>query len=309
MPNEASQANQRILVGYGYGIAAATMWGMYLAFAREGVNDGLTPADSTLIRFVAAGTIMAVWLVRHDPGQLAGVGWTRGAILACLAGPPFILISVGGYMFAPLSHGAVALPSSSTLFSILVATIVLKESLSLSRTVGLFVMIFALVLLASGNNNDAMPGAWRGDLLFVTAGALWAVYSLLLKKWSIGGMASTAAVCVISACVFTPYFLIFETFDRILALSPTMLVAQVLVQGVLTGVGAIVCFGACIQRIGVGRAALFIAIVPAVALLVGIPLTQEYPTTPEWIGAILATLGLMIALDVFKFQGKTAPRG
>jgi drug/metabolite transporter (DMT)-like permease len=281
------------------GLAAVAMWAGYIAFARAGVKAGLTPQDFVFLRYATAGVIMLPWLLRNKPKALAGVGWGRGAILALLAGPIFIFLGVGGYVFAPLSHGAVIQPSTITLGSMFAAALLLGERLTKSKLIGVGVIVAGIVAIASAKGGAVGPQTWIGDLLFIGAGLLWVAFTLLLKRWSLSGLQATAAVSILSAFVVIPAFAGFASFERILALSPTMLVTQIIVQGVLSGVLAVVAFGISVQNLGASKAALFPALVPAAALLIGIPTTGEVPSLLEIAGAGLASIGLMIAMGIF----------
>jgi len=76
------------LAGIGWGMAAAVIWGAYLAFARAGVTGGLAPLDLALLRYGTAGLFALPFL---GWWTLGGVGWRRGLLLTLLAGPAFIL--------------------------------------------------------------------------------------------------------------------------------------------------------------------------------------------------------------------------
>lgn len=52
--------------------------------------------------------------------------------------------------------------------------------------------------------------------------------------------------------------------------------------------------------LGAGRAALFPALVPVATLLIGMPVTGLMPSTQEWTGGALATLGLGIAFGAIR---------
>jgi hypothetical protein len=95
-----------LVFGIAAGLAVVVIWGGYLALARVGISGGLGAMDFAVLRYGVAGLVMLPWLLGHDPVRLAGVGWRKGALLALFAGPPFILLAVGGYAFAPLAHGA-----------------------------------------------------------------------------------------------------------------------------------------------------------------------------------------------------------
>ena len=56
-------------------------------------------------------------------------------------------------------------------------------------------------------------------------------------------------------------------------------------QGIASGVIALIGFGEAIRRLGAGGAALFPSLVPAAAVLIGIPVTQELPAPLQAAGA------------------------
>ena len=77
-------------------------------------------------------------------------------------------------------------------------------------------------------------------------------------------------------------------------------------QGVFSGVLAVVAFAAAVSILGASRAAVFPALVPGAGILVGIPLTGEWPSPLQWAGVVLVTVGLIAALGVklrFRVRG------
>ena len=291
-----------VIKGVLYGLAAVAMWAGYMSYASAGVSAGLTPSDFVILRYGPAGLIMLMWMLRHSPRTLGGIGWGRGAALALFAGPVFVALGVGGYLFAPLSHGAVIQPSTVALLSLLLGWVVFGEAVTLGRIVGTAMILGGIVLIASGFQNGPQSGAWRGDLMFAAGAVFWVTYTALLKRWSIAAVPGTAAVAIISCVVVLPLFAVFDSFERLAALDMTSLLIQIVVQGVLSGVLALICFGSSVQLLGAGRAALFPALVPAATLIVGIPVTGNIPTLVEWTGAVLATTGLAVALGAIPLK-------
>lgn len=290
--------------GLGFGLAAVAIWAAYLAFARAGVNAGLPPVDFVFLRFVTAGAIMLPWLLHKGIGNLGGVGWRRGAALAFFAGPLFIALGVGGYTFAPLAHGAVVQPSALTLGAMAASWLIFGERPPRERALGVAIILGGLVLIATGKGGAELPGAWRGDLLFIAAGLFWVGFTILLRHWKIGGIPATAAVAIISAIVVLPAFLATQSFDRLSALPTATLLAQIVVQGLLSGVLAVIAYGKAVEHLGASKAALFPALVPAAALIVGVPIIGELPAATEWLGAVLATAGLAVAMGVVRLGHK-----
>jgi drug/metabolite transporter (DMT)-like permease len=284
--------------GLGFGLAAVAMWAAYLAFARAGVNEGLIPVDFVFLRFVTAGAVMLPWLLHKGIGNLGGVGWLRGAALALFAGPLFIALGVGGYTFAPLAHGAVVQPSALTLGAMAASWLIFGERPPRERALGVAIILGGLALIATGKGGAELPGAWRGDLLFVAAGLFWVGFTILLRHWKIGGIPATAAVAVISALVVLPAFVATQSFVRLADLPLITLMTQVIVQGLLSGVLAVIAYGKAVEHLGASKAALFPALVPAATLIVGLPVTGEMPTLMEWLGAVMATAGLAVAMGI-----------
>ncbi len=109
-----------------------------------------------------------------------------------------------------------------------------------------------------------------------------------------------AAVSTVSAIIALPATLLVGDLSRIAALPFSSLVAQIIVQGILSGVLAVIAFAVAIHHLGAAKAGLFPAIVPAATPVMGVILTGAMPSAAEWIGAGLATLGLVTAIGLIR---------
>ena len=244
--------------------------------------------------------VVLPWLLRNGPANLAGVGWGRGIVLALFAGPLFMLTSVGGYSFAPLAHGAVLQPATLTVAGTILAAIVLKERPTMARAVGIAIIIVGLVAIAGPSLFTMDPMTPAGDAMFMSAGLLWALFTIATKRWSIPPVAATAAMSVLSAAVVIPAYLAFQGFDRFSGMPASMIITQLVVQGLLAGVLAIVAFAKAVQLLGGAKAAVFPAMVPAVAIIVGVPMTGEIPTVPQLVGLVLVSIGSLLAIGLLR---------
>jgi drug/metabolite transporter (DMT)-like permease len=291
------------------GLGAALIWGSYLAFARAGVADGLHPEDFALLRFGVAAIVMLPYLLKTGVARLAGVGWGRAFALAIFAGPLFMLLIPAGFIFAPLPHGAVIPPASTVVCSLLMAALFLGDRPTVSRIVAVVLILIGLVCIAGSGFFSGKGGqTWLGDLMFFAGGLLWAVFTVLQQRWKIGPMQATTALSVMSILLLLPPYLIWSSFDRLLALPPAMLAAQIAIQGVLAGAVAVIAYVSAVMALGASRAAVFPAMVPGTAILIGIPLTGEWPTALQWAGIAVVTLGLLAALGVVQFRRRRAQK-
>ncbi len=285
------------------GAAAATIWGLYLALARQGISAGLTPVDIAAFRYVTAGLVMLPWLVVAWP-EVRAVGLWRSLALAALAGPPFILLGVGGYQFAPLAHGAVVQPATVTVLGMILATLVLGEALTRARILGTTVIVAGIAVIAGPGLLTGGGLTPLGDAMFAGAGVLWAGFTLLSRRWKVPPVAGTAIVSAISGAVMLPWALASHGIAHYASLPLGTLAVQVLVQGVLTGVVSVIAFTRAVGLIGASRAAIFPALVPAAAILIGIPVAGEWPTVLQWSGLALVSTGLLVAVGVIALRGR-----
>jgi len=291
-----------LLIGLGAGLAAAVLWGLYLALSRAGVVGGLTGLDIAVIRYGVAGLVTLPVFVTRGLPLIARIGWWRAGTLAALAGPPFVLAGVGGYAFAPLAHGALIQPAAVTIGSIALAAWVLGDRPPRERLAGIGVILAGLAIVAGPGLLAGGALTPLGDAMFLAAGLMWAVFTILAKRWGAGPLEATAVVSVLSGAVLVPVAAATVGFGRILALPAGELAAQVIVQGVLSGVVAVIAFTTAVKWLGASRAAAFPAMVPVTAILIGIPVAGEWPTALQLGGLALVVAGLTLAV------GLLAPR-
>ncbi|UOV05423.1 DMT family transporter [Pseudoxanthomonas sp. F37] len=278
-----------------FGLIAAAIWGAFIAVSNLGIETGLLPADMTFLRFSAAALVLLPFLLTRQPATLAGVGWPRAAILAVFAGPLYVLATGQRYLYAPLAHGAVIQLGVITMAGTLIAAFWFADRLTARRVSGLLTLLVGLVAVAGPSLLVAGSGTWRGDALFALAGLMFAVYAALVRHWKLNAFSATIAMVMISATVYAPIYIAGGGLHRRASADISDLVIQALVQGVLSGVVSLYAFSRAIELLGAARAALFPALAPALAMLMGIPLLGEWPTMWQWIGLAIATFGLVWA--------------
>ena len=289
----------RLLLGALFGAAAAIIWGSQLTMSRAGAGYGLDGFDIAALRGGVAGIAMLPWLLtRKRYGKGSGLcSWPHALGLALAAGPLFMVASMAGFHYAPLPHGAVLQPSMMVLTSMGLSALLLGEALRPRRLIGAAIIVIGLTLIAGPAILQGDRLTPIGDALFLFAGALFALYSVLSRRWNVGPMHATGSVTVVAGALFLPPYLVFHGLGNLLALPWPMLVAQILVQGLLTGVLSLIVFGRAIQILGAGRATLFPALVPGAAVLLGIPVVGEWPTALQAGGLAVVTAGLVFSLS------------
>jgi drug/metabolite transporter (DMT)-like permease len=269
------------------------------AAARAGILGGMTPADLILMRYLVAGLVLLPVLLHLGVANLAGIGWGRGAVLLLTGGPVFALLQTGGYAFAPLAHGGVIAPAGVTILSTAIAAVALHERLSRSHVMGAGLAVLGILLIGwEGLTAASGTRTWIGDLLFVASTVPWAVFTVLVRYWRLDAVRVITVVSVLSMAVTLPAYLAVVGVNHLLSLPIHALAAQGLIQGGMQGVLATLGYTHAIRVLGVSRAVLFPAAVPAVSVLIGIPALGEIPSSMQWLGLALVTTGLLAASGV-----------
>lgn len=282
------------LLGVACGLGAALCWALGFVATRHGLKVGFTPADLLMHRFLWSGLAFLPLVLHAGLGNLCGIGWGRGMVLMVLGGPVMSIISYTGFLYVPLGHGSVIQLSCATLGGLFLAAALLKERVSLSRFAGAVVIVGGLAVIGGESIGHIGPSGVQGDLIFVLTGLMFAGFGTLLRYWRVSAFSAAAVINVLSLALL-PVYGASGGPGRVAAIGLGENALQALGQGILAGPGAMYLFVFSIQTLGVARAAVFPAIVPALTLLAGWLLLGETPTALQAVGLIAVLSGFYLA--------------
>ncbi|WP_404293020.1 DMT family transporter [Microvirga sp. RSM25] len=291
------KGQKSMATGILWGLIAAFAWSGYNVGSRLGRMDGLAPMDMSMLRFGVAAILLAPFVVSR--GMKHSFGWLRVLTLVALAGPLFGLLINTAFGLAPLSHAVVLTAGATMVSSSTLAWILDRTKPSPFRLLGMTILIAGLLVIATGQDvSPQSPGLiWLGDLCFAAAGTLWGTFTYLLGRWKVEPLAGIGYVSLLSTLAFLPFFLAWHTNGPV---PSSVWVSQALFQGVLGGCLAPVAIAKAVSYLGATEASLFPSIVPSGALLLAVPLLNEWPTSSEILGVAICTLGLLTALNVIR---------
>lgn len=292
MPTATAVRFQTLPSGVLYGLVAALIWGAWPVLSRLGVQQSLTAYDVTALRFGVAGLALlpVVWW-----RGTAGLGWGRALVLACGAGVPYALVTIGGLGFAPAGHAGVIAPSCMLAVSTLGGWLLLGDRPDRARWIGLTLIVCGVALVGWEGLSGGEQGAWIGDLMCAAGGTLWACYTLASRVWKVEPLHATALVAVLSMVVYLPAYALFGD-PGILDAPIAETVFQGVFQGLFAAILALLCFTRAVATLGAARGAVFGALVPAVAVLLAFPVLGEAPGMRELTGVVVVTIGMICAL-------------
>jgi drug/metabolite transporter (DMT)-like permease len=273
------------------GAGSALFWAFGFVAARHGILAGVSPLVLALHRFIWPGLALIPVLAADGFGNLGGMGWRRGIAITVFGGLPLALWSYIGYLFVPLGHGAIIQPSCAALGGLILARLVLKEALPPRRVAGALTIVLGLAVIGAEALGTMGTQGLVGDLLFVAAGSFFAVFGMLLRLWRIPPMRAMTVTSVLSLAGLPILLVAYQNF---LAAGFWENLLQAVVQGVFAGAGGIYLFTRAVILLGVGRAALFPALVPPFTLLIGAITVGEMPSLLQLIGLTIVIAGFRL---------------
>jgi drug/metabolite transporter (DMT)-like permease len=288
-------ADRRLLLGVAVGLVAASIGALYTVFARWGIGHGMQSTDMTFLRFAVAGVVTLPVLVRVVGLDTSAflAKWRAWFAVSLLAGPLFGLLMFTALQWAPASHAAVFPFTAMSVMGTLMSAIFLGDRLTLRKISGIAVVIAGLVIL-SGLELASMTGkALVGDALFIAAGTLWAGFGIVMRKNQLNPLTATSVISFSALATYVPIYLGFVGLERLLTTATPVLWTELLIQGLIAGVGTLYTYSKMVALLGPARAAIFPALAPGIAALLAWPLLDHVPTSIELMGLFVSIVGLL----------------
>lgn len=284
----------------GYLLAAVTIliWAGFVVVSRVAGQSALTAFDVTALRIGTAALVLSPWWVpRLLNPALRQLRWYQSALFAALAGIGYPLLAYGGFVYAPASHGAVLISGTMPFFTTLFAFFLLGERAARLRWLGLSLIAAGVAALFSANfTGTASKGSdtvLLGDLMFIAASAVWALFGILLKVWKVRAFNVTLGVVAYSAMAYLPLYALL--LPKQLAQAPLEQIAlQAIFQGVVVVCIAMWTYAKAAELIGPSRLAILTSLVPATATLMAIPILGESLTAAAAAGVALTSIGALM---------------
>lgn len=266
--------NRNLTIGLLAALAAALIGSGWQIASRHGVTTTLGPLEIAVLRYAVPAGVLLPLLMRT--GLLpAGLPRRRLVLLVLGGGLPFGLLVLAGAQWAPAAHMGVFMAGSVPLFTALGARLVHGERINGLRLAGMFLIGGGMAVFGASSLADAAQ-TWLGDLLFVLAAMVWAVYTLAFRGSGLTPWQGAAVINAWSSLLLLPVLLVFGV-PRLLTAPWPDVAWQAVGQGVAAGLLGLVTYMIAIDKLGAARASLSAALVPlstalGAAWLLGEPL-------------------------------------
>ncbi len=262
------------------------IWSGFVLISRLGGRSELLPYDVVALRFgTAALILLPYWLARNK----AKLFKPKMLALGLTGGVGYCTLAYYGFKHAPAAHAGILLPGLLPFEATLLTWLILGERPSRLRAAGLFIIALGVCSLAM---EMLMIGfsTWQGDIAFVAAGSIWALYSILVRKWQISAWDATIGCALISAMIYLPIYAVFLP-KQIALVSWDIIALQAFYQGFMAMVVAMVFYMRAMKSLGPSGVGLFMALVPVISGIAAVPLLNEPLTVHIVLGLLLTSIG------------------
>ncbi len=291
----------RTASGLAWAGLALLIFSGWFVVTRLVITTGLLTWDIVALRFGGgAAVLLPVLLWQRLPWR----AWLRGLPLAALWGAPFVLLVAAGLRLTSAADAASITPGLMPLFAGALGWAVLGERPAARRLAG-----YALLLAGVAGLILAGAGAafnLTGLLCLVSGALTWAAYTLLLGRSGLTSIQAAALVCVWSAVLYLPGYLL-SGVSHLPEAPWREVMFQAFYQGVLMSAVAILAFNRAVALLGPVAAAAVTALVPAGAAAIAVPVLGEVPLPAEWLAIALIAAGVGLAAGVRRVAAAAAP--
>jgi drug/metabolite transporter (DMT)-like permease len=275
---------------------SAFFWGANFVLAAPVLAD-LSPLWAAALRFLLGSALMLALAWRQGDDLIGRARRHAGAYL--LLG----LVGIVGFnvlffraMESTSADNGALIMATNPLLTTLLAAVLLGERATARHLAALPVALVGVaVVIAHGDLGGlARLQVATGDWLMLAANLTWALFNVFTRRFMPPGspVANTALMMSVGAAVLLGLALVWGGPVAVPGPHAALALALIAVGGTVL---AYLFWGIGIQRLGAGRAALFLNLVPVFAMLVGGALGQP-PTPAQIAGGLIVLAGVTLAM-------------
>lgn len=282
------QRRGSIAQGYAAAFGMAAIWAGFIIVSRLGGKSELNGWDITALRLSFGSLILLPFSLSIQRQAWCDVKlW----ILALTGGATFLIVIYSGFKLAPAAHGGILVPGMQPFLTTIMAWIIIgtrpprQRLLAFLPIAGGLLCVAMPIILGTHLNSSIISG----DALLFTSSTIWAVYTILARRWSYDPWLLTRFLAIASAIVYLPIYILFCP-KGIFNVSFGMIALQGLYQGIGPTILAMLLFLRAVSILGAERTGALTALVPILAGIAAIPLLDE-PLTGWLIAGLVFVSG------------------
>jgi drug/metabolite transporter (DMT)-like permease len=270
---------------------AICIWAGFILVSRYGGKGVLTGWDVTALRFGVGSLIALVFLPRVTLPPYKVI-----LLFSLFGGVGYAVTVYAAFRMAPAAHAAVLLPGALPFTTAVIGWLWLRQKPSQPQRIALMLVFIGITLTAADtfSHGAHLTGMQMfGDLLYLCGSSIWAVFTLLLRRYPMPPLTAAVITTLGSAILYLPVWWLFLPSTMVHA--PVAEIAiQAIYQGVLVVFVAMMLYSFAVRCLGAQTVALMMAIVPGLAALSAVPVLGEPLSLFTLAGLGAVTMGAML---------------
>lgn len=288
------------LMGHIFAIFTVIVWGSCFVLTKNLLAIGLTPLQITPLRMILAYVTLLVMrpkflrLPWKDELMFILIGITGGSL--------YFYLQNASLAYTYSANASIIVLGLSPIITVILAQLFTRNNEKLGKWVYIGAVIaIAGVVLVVLNGTLAFHLSPKGDLLALGAAAMWAVYSVLIKKYTeqYDNFIVTRRVFFWAFITAVPLMLLTDGVPSMAVLSDLFTTPSVLISWLFLGMfGNAICFAIwniAFKSLGTVITNNYLYASPFVTVIVGWLLLDEPISVMSVIGAVLITVGVIFA--------------
>lgn len=293
------------LLGHIFAIFTVIVWGSCFVLTKNLLAIGLTPLQITPLRMALAYVTLLVMrpkflkLPWKDELMFVLIGITGGSL--------YFYLQNASLAHTYSANASIIVLGLSPIITVILAQIFSRNNEKLGKWVyfGALIAIAGVVLVVL-NGTLTFHLSPKGDLLALGAAAAWAVYSILIKKYTeqYDNFIVTRRVFFWAFVTAVPLMLLSDGMPSVSVLSNLFTTPSVLISWLFLGMfGNAICFAIwniAFKSLGTVITNNYLYASPFVTVIVGWLLLDEPISLMSIVGAMLITIGVIFAYKTDK---------
>ncbi len=173
-------------------LALCVFWGIQ-QIAMKAIAEDIAPTMQLAFRFGISAVFFGIWCLAREGRHLFSDGTLgSGLLLGAMFSGEFILVGEA-LRHTTAAHSVVFL-YTSPIFTALGVQFLPEERLSVAQWVGIGVAVLGVAIAFLGHGDRPALELIKGDLLAVSAAAMWGATNVVLRRTRVGNATTTKTV-------------------------------------------------------------------------------------------------------------------
>ena len=288
------------VMGHIFAIFTVIVWGSCFVLTKNLLAIGLTPLQITPLRMILA--YVSLLVMRPKFLRLPWKDELMFVLIGITGGSLYFYLQNASLSYTYSANASIIVLGLSPISTVILAQLFTRNNEKLGKWVYIGAVIaIAGVVLVVLNGTLAFHLSPKGDLLALGAAAMWAIYSVLIKKYTeqYDNFIVTRRVFFWAFITAVPLMLLTDGVPSMAVLSDLFTTPSVLISWLFLGMfGNAICFAIwniAFKSLGTVITNNYLYASPFVTVIVGWLLLDEPISVMSVIGAVLITIGVIFA--------------